>query len=303
VKSRVPHDLRIVGEYALQPAWATELLKAAQKAGSALADEVMKTDEPRPKGSALNSSLREHIPEDIDRELMDEAWSTLGLGESAVESFNRILSELEKESDSQFAALWQSRVVDKARLHAQALAQLADEALRAQLEEVLQSYVASELVPSTITRAKSKGLLRGSRLKSRVAKLQTAVEKGPKDALSEVEKLNNQLGIEEYSKADLISRRDAYLKDMVALMMKDGDAPRLFIRLIIVLLAREGEGALYATGKFAPKLLKALKPHVDESDAAWLEQVKSSIKAGSVSDEMRQEMREKAAKSIDSSLT
>jgi hypothetical protein len=298
VKSRVPHDLRIVGDYALQPTFFTELPKTAEGAGSALADELWKADEPRPKGSALHSRLREHMSEDIDSRLMDEMWGTLGLGDRAAESFNRTLTELEKDSDDQFAVLWRSRVVDKVRLHAQALTQLADEALRAQLEEALQSYVAGELIPSTITRARSKGLLRGSRLKSRVAKLQTAVEKGPRDALSELEKLNTQLEIQAYSKGDLINRRDAYLKDMVALMMKDGDAARLFIRLIIVLLAREGEGALYATGKFAPKLLKVLKSHVEEADAVWLEQVKSSIKTGTVSDEMREDMREKAAASI-----
>ena len=298
VKSRVPNDLRIVGDYALQPTFFTELPETAEGAGSALADELWKADEPRPKGSALHSRLREHMSEDVDSRLMDEMWGPLGLGDRAVESFNRTLTELEKDGDDQFAVLWRSRVVDKVRLHAQALTQLADEALRAQLEEVLLSYVAGELIPSTITRARSKGLVRGSRLKSRVAKLQAAVEKGPKDALSELEKLNTQLEIQAYTKGDLINRRDAYLKDMVALMMKDGDAARLFIRLIIVLLAREGEGALYATGKFAPKLVKVLKPHVEEADAAWLEQVKSSIKTGTVSDEMREEMREKAASSI-----
>jgi hypothetical protein len=299
VKSRVPDGLRVVGDYALQPAWATELPRKVGAAGSALADDVWKSDEPRPKGSSLNSRLREHISKDIDAQLMDELWSALALGDRAVEAFNSALLDLEKESDGQFVALWQARVVDKARLHAQALTQLAGEALRAQLEEVLQSYISGELIPSTITRAKSKGLLRSSRLKSRMTKLQAAVDKGPKDSLAELEKLNTQLGIPEYSNADLISRRDAYLKDMVALMMKDGDAARLFIRLIIVLLARQSEGALYATGKFAPKLLKALGPHIDEADAAWLEQVKGAIKAGTVSDEMREDMRKKAAKSID----
>lgn len=304
VKSRVSQELRVLGDYAMQLAWVRELLNIAEGAGSSLADEVWKLDEPRPKGSALNSRLRDHMSQKVDGQMVDELWGGgPGLGIDAVGSFDRRMDDLELDRDEQFVALWQARVVDKIRLHEQALSHLGDEALRAQLDELLQAYIRSDLIPSTITRAKAKGLLRRSRWIALAAKVQADAEKGPKEPLSELDKFNTRLGILDYSKEELIDRRDAYLKDMVALMMKDGDAARLFIRLLIVLLAKDSEGALYATGKFAPKLLKLVKPKVDDADGVWLEQMKNSIKAGTVSDEMREAMRERAAKSIDSSAT
>jgi hypothetical protein len=92
----------------------------------------------------------------------------------------------------------------------------------------------------------------------------------------------------------LEEKKHALLSDMTAAMAKDEDAPRLFISLLIILYSSYHPSVLYATGKYVPKLLKALKPDIEAEQAKWLEEVKDAIKAGKATQEMKISMRKLA---------
>lgn len=79
---------------------------------------------------------------------------------------------------------------------------------------------------------------------------------------------------------------------------KTSDAPVLFLTLVIMLHARLGDGVVYATGKFAPRLLKGLKGRVGEGEYEKLEGWKEGAKGGGLSVGDREGMREMGGKGV-----
>jgi len=55
---------------------------------------------------------------------------------------------------------------------------------------------------------------------------------------------------------------------------------------------------VYATGKFAPRLLKMLKNGLDAQQFTRLEEIKDAVKAGTVDDSMRAELRTLASTAL-----
>jgi hypothetical protein len=72
---------------------------------------------------------------------------------------------------------------------------------------------------------------------------------------------------------------------------KKSDGPLLFLTLAVFLFAKHNVGVVYATGKFAPKLLKQLKGSLDADEFAQMEAWKEAAKAGTLSAEDRDAMK------------
>lgn len=231
----------------------------------------------------------------------------------AKNTFNATLAQLEASSDAAFASAWRDRVATRVDLYAAGAAAVDDPKLRTQLSEVLRAYVAGELVPEAVARSETKGLVRSARAKRNVKKLLAALQEqqqgqqpqgddaGLGAALGSLRKFAAKMEVAPLVAEEGAERKEGFVRGMVEGMRKDGDAPRLFLTLVVVLWARRAEGVVYATGKFAPKVLKLLKSGGGEGEAlgeevlARLEALKDMVKAGTVGDEEKEEMRKMAA--------
>jgi hypothetical protein len=68
------------------------------------------------------------------------------------------------------------------------------------------------------------------------------------------------------------------------------DAPLMFLSLVLVLFSRNHPGVIYATGKFAPKLLKQLKAQLSSEDYEEAERLKELAKTGKLAKDDRDRM-------------
>jgi hypothetical protein len=86
------------------------------------------------------------------------------------------------------------------------------------------------------------------------------------------------------------------LADMLRRLQKQkaSDGPVLFLTLVSVLYAKQNDGVVYATGKFAPKLLKLLKGTLGDEQFGKVEAWKEAAKSNSLSAEDRKGMAEMA---------
>lgn len=75
---------------------------------------------------------------------------------------------------------------------------------------------------------------------------------------------------------------------------KSFDGPVLFLTLVVILHAKHYPGVVYATGKYAPKLLKMLKSKLAEDEYEMLEKWKEGAKKGALGKEEREDMRSMA---------
>jgi hypothetical protein len=66
---------------------------------------------------------------------------------------------------------------------------------------------------------------------------------------------------------------------------KASDGPVLFLTLVVVLFAKQHDGVVYATGKFAPKLLKLLKGKLEDEQYEQVERWKEAAKTNSLTAE------------------
>ncbi|KAF7565011.1 hypothetical protein PtrSN002B_002894 [Pyrenophora tritici-repentis] len=82
------------------------------------------------------------------------------------------------------------------------------------------------------------------------------------------------------------------VEDMLRRLQKQkaSDGPVLFLTLVVVLFARQYDGVVYATGKFAPKLLKQLKGTLDKVQYEKVEAWKEAAKTNALTPEDRAEM-------------
>jgi hypothetical protein len=304
-------NVSVVGDYAVNNQWLQKLYNKAREFASSVAEENWEQeDSQRIKPTVLTSTIGNMIAKDIDSDHDKDKSSVLSILTSGNTELSTTISkayaskfdELELSCDEQFNRQWISRVVDKVRLHAPAIHSMEDGNLKTQLEELLRTHITTDIIPQTSNRAKAKRLLRSHRLKlsSRLPKLRISLEetKDLASTVEEIEKFNSKIGVEKYDEKTLQEKSRTHLADMVEAMTKDEDSPRLFLCLIIILSSSQYPGVLYATGKYAPRLMKALKHTMDSEQAQWLEQVKDAIKAGDVTEEMKEKMRKMASEAI-----
>jgi hypothetical protein len=203
------------------------------------------------------------------------------------------ISTLETTNEAEFSRFWVDRVVSRTSNYAKGLEAIEDTKLNGQLAELLSTYVAKELLPDSIAKTRERGLLRSRKTAKNIQKLDTVLQKkgDPTASLPALDKFNTKQGIQELDTASLEEAKRPLVEDMVHRMQKAKDPPTLFLLLIIVLLAKKFSGIVYATGKFAPKLMKLLKLSLSEEQYGQLEKWKDAAKAGAVTAEDKDGMR------------
>ena len=241
-----------------------------------------------------------HEESDLPLELLTRLWKDerIKIKSIGTASFEERIAELKAGGRSQLENMWKSRVFVPAKIHGSALDNLDAGPLQEQLRELLHIHLTQDLVPSTLKRMRTKGLLRDASSRKQVEKLEAAMASQKKDVpiTKSMEKFHEKMGFSDLSSEEVATAEIEQLRGMVKTMDDDTDAPRLFLSAIIVLLALKKEiGIVYATGKFAPRLLKLLKPTLDEDAYARLEELKDAVKASKVTEEDKKEMRKIAA--------
>jgi len=217
-----------------------------------------------------------------------------GIYLAAKSTYDKYLSDLRSQNQEQFTSFWRSRVVSITQLHTTGLHVLDDSTLKDQLSELLQTHVTQDLITANIKRAKAKGLVRAAQTQKNITKLEEAISAERKERTSPLDalaKFNKKMSIEPATSEEMPVVKTEYLQGIAQAMRKDGDGPRLFLGVVVNLFASRHDGVVYATGKFAPRLLKLLKGDLDAGLFKRLEEVKEAVKAGTINDVMRTDMR------------
>ncbi|KAK6353381.1 hypothetical protein TWF696_005347 [Orbilia brochopaga] len=85
------------------------------------------------------------------------------------------------------------------------------------------------------------------------------------------------IGADEPSDDTLKAKKAEMQTELKAPLAKATDASLMLLVVLILLLSETGEGVLRASGKYAPKLLKILRPKIPESDYKFLSDIKSAV--------------------------
>ncbi|KAF2679452.1 hypothetical protein K458DRAFT_422269, partial [Lentithecium fluviatile CBS 122367] len=221
----------------------------------------------------------------------DDALQTL-----LAERFSSEISNLESQNEAEFAALWIERVVSRVLIYNEGLDAIEDKKLQGQLAELLSTYLQKELLPDTLAKAQSQALYSSRKTRKNVQKLDTALKAGKKDLAgvqSSIEKFGKKQDIHALDDTSLFATKNTMVGDMIRRMQKPKtDGPLLFLTLILVLFAKHYPGIVYATGKFAPKLLKQLKSKLSAEEYERLENWKELAKSGALSTSDKAVMRQ-----------
>jgi hypothetical protein len=280
---------------------------ATRRIARGCADDAYKRQVAEPSLSdekARESFLQKlHEESDLPLELLLRLWDDerVKIKCLGTASFDERLAELKAEQQNQLQTTWTTRVYFPAQIHTAAVEGLEASPLKEQLRDLLQVHLVQDLIPSTLKRFRTKGLLREQSAVKQTEKLEAALASPKKDLpiTKSIEKYHEKMGFVSPSPDDVEQARKQQLASMVKSMADDTDAPRLFLTTVIVLLAlTQGSGVVYGTGKFAPRLLKLLKPQTTANQYASLERLKDAVKAASVTDEDRVEMRRIAADAL-----
>ncbi|OAL57094.1 hypothetical protein IQ07DRAFT_627009 [Pyrenochaeta sp. DS3sAY3a] len=215
------------------------------------------------------------------------------------EQFWVTVSEHEAQNESDFSVFWVERVVSRLHIYTKGLIAVTEPKLREQLEELFVSYVRKELFPDAISKSRSQNLVLSRKTRKNISKLESVLVASRFDlqvAHTSLNRFNRKQGIEDLDRPKLDEAKKAMMGDMTRRMQKQkqSDGPVLFLTLILIQSAKNFEGVVYATGKFAPKLLKQLKPVIEPEQYDQLEKWKEAAKAGTLSAEDRQGMKEMA---------
>ncbi|KAJ8109210.1 hypothetical protein OPT61_g7629 [Boeremia exigua] len=212
------------------------------------------------------------------------------------DAFSARISELEKQNEAEFADYWTDRVVTRIAIYSEGLDAVEDQKLQDQLSDLLAQYIQKDIVADTVTKATAQGLILSRKTRKNIQRLESALRSGSTGVAAltaSLEKFNKKQAIDTPDAATLESSKATMLGDMARRMQKQkkSDGPLLFLTLVVFLFAKHNAGVVYATGKFAPKLLKQLKPVLDAEQYAQLEAWKEAARSSSLSAEDRDGMK------------
>jgi hypothetical protein len=235
-----------------------------------------------------------------DRPLLVELIRERSVERAAEEKYWSEIGEQETQNEIEFAAFWSDRVVSRTTVYNKGLAAIEDAKLKDQLSDLLAMYIQKELIPDAISKARSQALVRSRKTRKNIQKLETtlgASETEINAIVSTIEKFNKKQLVNPADPATIEDTKKAMMQDMLRRLQKQqkaSDGPVLFLTLVILLTAKHCSGVVYATGKFAPKLMKQLKVSLKQEQYEQLEQWKEAAKAGGLGAEDRENMRKMA---------
>jgi hypothetical protein len=249
-------------------------------------------------------SFPEEIRRDLSKTFKDEIRN----------SYDAELGSLRTMAQRELVELWTARISTRSHLHVEAAdtVESTDAKLTTQLREALFDYLVLDAIPDFIKIAEKQHCFQASRkvmkesgkfrdsITNLAAQIKAAGNEKDQDPDRDLKALREAIdtfaqksSIASPTSEDLASRKQSLCAEIANRMQKDSDGPRLFLSLLIVLLAQSLPGVTYATGKMAPRLLKVLKAigGVTEADALKLEGWKEEVRKGKVSSETRQAMK------------
>jgi hypothetical protein len=206
------------------------------------------------------------------------------------ERFSTTIASLESENEIAFATFWLERVSSRTHIYTEGLTPISDAKLKDQLSELLATYIQKDLVPEAISKARTQSLVMSRRSKKTVDKLESTISTSTTDIpslTSHLDKFHKKQNIP----APTPDLKDTMVQNMHRRLQKTSDGPVLFLTLVVVLYARYNPGVVYATGKFAPKLMKLLKGKIGEEEYEKLDKWKEGAKKGSLTKEDKEGMR------------
>ena len=181
-------------------------------------------------------------------------------------------------------------------MYSTGLTGVSDPKVHDQLAQLLATYTTKDVIPDTLAKARAQRLVLSRKTRKNVARLSGILdnEKTMDVAAitSALDKFNKKQGVQGPSETALNAAKQAMVGDMLRRLQKQkaDDGPVLFLTLVVVLFARQYDGVVYATGKFAPKLLKQLKGKLDKEQYDKVEGWKEAAKTNTLSAEDRADM-------------
>lgn len=212
------------------------------------------------------------------------------------EQYWLVVSEQETQNEAEFAAFWSDRVVSRVNVYSEGLVIIEDPKLKDQLSDLLATYLQKELVLDVITKARSQGLVLSRKTRKNIQKLDTTLGTAKTEInaiISTIDKFHKKQALDSANVVAIEDAKKAMMQDMLRRMQKQqkaSDGPVSFLTLVILLIAKHHSGVVYATGKFAPKLMKQLKTKLEPEQYERLEKWKEGAKAGSLTAEDRGDM-------------
>jgi hypothetical protein len=224
----------------------------------------------------------------VEKTLEEDFWSTI--------------SAYEAPNEEDFATYWTDRLLTRYTIYNTSLTSITDQKLHDQLAELLATYTHKDLIPDTIAKARAQGLVLSRKTRKNLARLSSIVDATKNldttSISSALDRFNKKQNIAPPAADSLSAAKQSMLDDMLRRLQKQkaSDGPVLFLTLVIVLFAKQSGGMVYATGKFAPKLLKLLKGVLGEEQFAKVEGWKEAAKSNTLTAEDRRDMAEMASR-------
>ncbi|KAF2877093.1 hypothetical protein BDV95DRAFT_558459 [Massariosphaeria phaeospora] len=256
-------------------------------------------------GDAPDKEIRFQIADVVallpsDQPLIQALLQTKDMEKMVEEHYWSAIKDMESQNEARFSSYWAERVVSRVRNYTKGLDAVDEVKLREQLADLLSTYFQKELLPDSIAKARSQGVMFSRKTRKNIQKLEGVLKSGKMDlssAVTAINRFDKKEGIQEPDDAAIAETKRSLISDMVRRVQrqKQTDGPLLFLTLVIVVFARHHSGVVYATGKFAPKLLKQLKPLIDTEQYEQLETWKDLAKAGTLSTDDKDSMKRLAA--------
>ncbi|EUC41266.1 hypothetical protein COCMIDRAFT_106572 [Bipolaris oryzae ATCC 44560] len=274
---------------------ALDELSSYAKADAKSQWQLLRADPTRTDDIKFNRDrVRNSIPKQclVQRFLADEK----PVEKLLEETFLQTLASLELPNEAEFATYWTDRILARFQVYKTGLGHVSDQKLHDQLADLLATYAHKDLIPDTIAKARAQGLVLSRKTRKNIARLSSILDIAKATDISGItsalEKFAKKQGIPAPSATSLETAKQSMLDDMLRRLQKQkaSDGPVLFLMLVIVLFARYYDGVVYATGKFAPKLLKLLKGKIGDEQYGQVEKWKEAAKTSSLSAEDRAEM-------------
>ncbi|KAE8861994.1 hypothetical protein PTNB73_07548 [Pyrenophora teres f. teres] len=273
-------NISVIDTFAVSEPWTAQIqqdcIRILEQEGSTL--DVTENPRPNPPTGLVQRLLLATKP--VDKALEETFYNTL--------------APLESANEADFATYWSDRCISRYNIYSTGLKAVSDPKVHDQLAQLLAAYTTKELIPDTLAKARAQRLVQSRRTRKNIARLSGVLETvdGVAGIATALDKFNKKQGVEAPGETTLVAAKRAMVEDMLRRLQKQKavDGPVLFLTLVVVLFARQYDGVVYATGKFAPKLLKQLKGTLDKEQYEKVEAWKEAAKTNTLSAEDRADM-------------
>ncbi|KZF19301.1 hypothetical protein L228DRAFT_271544 [Xylona heveae TC161] len=211
-------------------------------------------------------------------------------------AFNSQKKKVKDEAVCRFVTLWREKVMVRFQLHYSAIETLDDAKLCAELQGALCGYMTTSVLRETVQTARAESFLRGKSATRHIEELQRSLNSNDLEddpgrkltgLLQSLQTFATKEKIQWCDEELLRTRKLSILRDMVRTLRGSIDDARLFLTLVVVLLASRRQGIIYASGRFAPRLLRQLCTEIEADQYNWLQKIKEAAKGSSMTSQDR----------------